>query len=135
MLYKSTGTIKSEIVESYGPRLILEIDQGLIDYYFSLIPKYVYPRRQKYKAHISVVRKEIIEPEYINTFNKLNNNQIDFYYSPIIHFGEVYCWLNVFSTDLESLRKSLGLEVSSLYTLPPEGFKKCFHTTIANFKK
>jgi hypothetical protein len=28
----------------------------------------------------------------------------------------------------------LGLPVSSEYTLPPEGFVKCFHMTIGNFK-
>jgi hypothetical protein len=85
-----------------------------------------------YPAHISVVRKEV--PPVLSAWEKYQNEPINFNYSPEIHFGSVYIWLNVFSTELEAIRRELGLPVSSQYTLPPEGFVKCFHCSIGNFK-
>lgn len=127
LLHKSNGILR------YHPnKLIVEVDQGINDYYRKLIPKWIKTNKQMYAAHISVVRKEI--PPNMQYWGKYDGDEVEFYYENIIRFGTVYCWLNVFSTRLEEIRLELGLPVSSMYTLPPEGFAKCFHTTIGNFK-
>jgi hypothetical protein len=70
----------------------------------------------------------------MEVWGKYEGQEIDFSYENVIHSGTVYYWLNAFSTKLEEIREELGLPVSSQYTLPPEGFVKCFHITIANQK-
>jgi len=40
--------------------LILEVDQGLSDFYFSTIPKSIGLKKQFYSAHVSVVRNVIV---------------------------------------------------------------------------
>lgn len=132
MLYQSTGIIKYEIVD-IGFKLFVEVDQQLADYYRKLIPKYQYVTRQRYGAHISVIRYE--EPPNIEYWGKYEGQEIDFFYDSDIKFGKVYYWLNAFSKKLEEVRLELGLPVSSPYTLPPDGFDKCFHITIGNTKE
>jgi hypothetical protein len=130
-LYKSTGILKYN-QELENCKLILQIDQGIYDFYYSLIPKCLYAQRQMYSAHISVVRKEI--PPNLDKWGKYENETITFYYENKIHFNSTYLWLNCFSTQLEKIRTELGLEITSSYTMPPDGFNKCFHITLANFK-
>lgn len=114
-------------------KLIVEVDQAIADYYRSLLPKYKKPNPQKYKAHISVVRKEI--PVNLEAWGIHEGEEVEFFYDPGVKFGTVYCWLNVWCKRLEEVRRELGLPVNSPYTLPPEGFEKCFHCTIGNYKK
>lgn len=130
-LFKSVGTLR------YGYKggdynLVVDVDQGLADYYRSLIPKSISFNRQKYPPHISVVRKEV--PINLDLWGKYNGHEIEFVYSNVIRWGQVYYWLDVFSTRLEEIRLELGLPVSSQYTLPPDGFVKCFHCSLCNRK-
>ena len=113
-------------------KLIVEADQGISDFYRALIPKYYYAKPQKYPAHISVVRKEV--PVNLENWGKYEGEKIEFFYQSYIHIGTVYFWLNVFCCRLEEIRLELGLPVDSPYTLPPEGFNKCYHMTIGNKK-
>ena len=129
-LFKSTGVLRY----SDDFRLALEVDQGISDFYRSLLPKSVERNKPRWPAHITVVRQEKEKPVHTQYWRKYDNQSVDFYYSPIVHEGKVYYWLNAFCTDLEQIRAELGLPVVSQYTLPPEGFKKCFHITIANMK-
>lgn len=131
MLYESKGIFKYSIVD-IGYRLVIEADQGLADYYRKLIPKYKEVQRQKYHAHISVVRHEV--PINLEIWGKYENQEVEFVYDSDIKYGKVYYWLNVFSKKLEEVRTELGLPVSSQYTLPPSGYIKCFHLTIGNSK-
>ena len=131
-LFDSFGTLKYFLHEGKY-KLILEVDQQLADFYFNLIPDYVDVNRQKYPAHVSVVRNEI--PVNLDEWGKYEGKEIEFIYSNYVNEGTVYFWLNVFSKDLEKIRLELGLPVNSIYTLPPEGFVKCFHMTIGNKKK
>jgi hypothetical protein len=117
---------------SYG--LTVQVDQGISDFYRSLIPKYYDWQQQKYPAHITVVRIHKEVPKNLEHWGKYNNKKIKFAYSGMIHDGTVYWWLNAFSTELEDIRLELGLPVRSEYTLPPEGFTKCFHITLSNKK-
>lgn len=131
VIYPATGILHYSRGD-FGHRLVVNVDQQISDYYRSLIPKYISVNRQRYAAHISVVRKET--PIHLELWGKYEAQEVEYFYSPMIHFGKVYCWLNVFSQRLEEIRLELGLPVSSEYTLPPEGFVKCFHMTLGNMK-
>jgi len=126
-MYSSTGILRY----SQNPyKLVVEADQGIADFYRSLIP--FKTNKPLYPAHISVVRKE--EPVNVDLWGKHEGVEINFYYSGEIIFGQVYVWLNVFCTTLEGVRVELVLPSVSKYTKPPEGFFDCFHLTVANFK-
>ena len=131
MLYKANGILRYSVVD-VGYKLIVEVDQGLADYYRALIPKYKEVNRQRYGAHISVVRKEV--PPNLEKWGEYEGEEIEFWYDNTIHNGQVYWWLNCFSKRLEEVRTELGLPVSSLYTRPPDSFVKCFHLTLGNVK-
>lgn len=125
---------KSDGILHYGStKLIVKVDPGIAYFYRSLIPKSIDIDPQKYKPHISVVRNET--PVNMENWGKYENEKVEFSYSPIIHNGQVYWWINVFSIELEEIRLELGLPVSSQYTQPPDGFIKCFHITLGNCKR
>lgn len=130
-MYKSTGILRYATGNA-GVKLIVEVDPGITAFYKSLIPKYYVANPQKYAPHISVVRKEL--PPRMDVWGKYEGQPVDFYYDGIVREGTVYWWLDTYSVKLEEIRLELGLPVSSPYTLPPEGFSKCFHTTLANKK-
>jgi hypothetical protein len=132
MLYESVGTLNYKHEEGYGYRLVVDIDPEISRYYRSLIPKWHSFNSQMYSPHISVVRHET--PARLEFWEKYQGDAIQFVYSNVIQRGEVYWWLNVFSKKLEEIRIELGLPVDSPYTRPPDGFEKCFHTTLANSK-
>lgn len=133
MLFKSVGILKYESARAYDYKLALYADQGISDFYRSMIPKWIaVPKPQMYPAHISIVRKEV--PQNLEFWGKYEGERVEFYYENEVKFGKVYCWLNCFCNRLEEIRSELGLPVDSPYTLPPEGFYKCFHMTIGNFK-
>lgn len=126
-LFKSTGTLR------YGEtKLVLDVDQGIVDYYLSLIPKTIRTNRQMYAAHISVVRNESPNMEL---WRKYDEEQIEFQYSNIVHNGTVYYWLNAWCKRLEEIRRELGLVVDEIYTEPPCGFVKTFHISLGNTKE
>ena len=132
VLYRSVGTLHYDRTQDGGYKLIVQIDQEISDYYRSLIPKWIDARPQMYRAHVSVVRKEV--PPNLDYWGVYEGEKVEFWYSPIVHNGKFYYWLNVFCLRLEEIRLELGLPVRSEYTIPPCGFTKCFHTTLANNK-
>jgi hypothetical protein len=133
-LYKGKGVLRyfqeENIPNQY--KLIVLTDQGIADFYRSLIPKYIYIKPQFYPAHISVVRKET--PINIDFWGKYEDEEINFEYSNEIKNGTVYWWINVFSKRLEEIRLELGLSIKEEYTMPPYGYKKTFHMTLGNVK-
>jgi len=129
-LFQSTGTLQY----SKDWRLVLRVEQDLADYYRSLIPKWMPCQRPRWSAHITVVRQTKETPVHKENWWKYDGDVVDFIYSPFIHQGAVYYWLNVFSKRLEKIRQELGLPFYSQNALPPEGFKKYFHCTIGNLK-
>lgn len=131
-MYTSVGTIHYSKNDHVGFKLFVSVDFNLAAYYRHLIPKYIDVQPQMYKPHISVVRKEI--PNNIEHWGKYEGEKVNFEYENIVRFGTVYCWLNCFCVQLEKIRAELGLSISSQYTQPPEGFQKCFHITLGNFK-
>lgn len=131
-LFKSSGPLRYRIGQDGGYSLRVEVDQGISDFYRSLIPKWIKTNSQMYPAHISVVRKEV--PVNLEFWGKHEGEEVEFVYSNEIHHGTVYWWLNAFSKRLEEVRIELGLPVSSQYTRPPDSWIKCFHITIGNMK-
>lgn len=131
MLYKSTGILQYAKGQHFY-KLVANINQDITDYYFSLVPKYIDIKRQMYPAHISIVRKEV--PLILEAWERHAGASIQFSYSNEIWFSEKYMWLNCWSEEMEQLREELGLPNIERFTVPPNGFKKTFHTTIGNFK-
>ncbi len=133
-LFWSKGTLKyNEPGGEYGYRLVVEIDPEITNYYRALIPRHIKLNRQMYPPHVSVVRKEVPpNPEF---WGKYEGEEIDFMYDNAIQSGTVYWWLNCFSKRLEDIRLELGLLVDSPYTKPPEGYAKCWHSTLGNLKE
>lgn len=133
-LFKSSGQLNCEYIEGYGYKAYVEVDKDISRYYRSLIPKWIKTNSQAYSPHITIVRNEV--PVNLDVWQNYTNSKevIEFEYENIVHSGTVYFWLNCFSKRLEEIRLEMGLPVSSQYTLPPAGFIKCFHCTIANCK-
>lgn len=130
-MHTSIGNLRYSQAD-YGYKLIVEVDQGISEYHRALLPKWIDSNRQKYPAHISVVRHEV--PPNLGLWGSHEGEEVEFNYTHEIFFGQVYCWLNVFCKKLEQIRLELGLPVSSQYTRPPNGYLKCFHLTLGNFK-
>jgi hypothetical protein len=80
------------------------------------------------------VRPEKEAPVNLEHWGKYEGEPLTFLYEPYVYEGTVYYWLNIWCVRLEEMRRELGLPVVSQFTLPPEGFTKCFHCTIANKK-
>lgn len=113
----------------YGPgiRVIAEVDQGLSEYYRSLIPKYLNVKPQKYKAHITIVRTGIETPLNMEYWGKREGERIRFTYEPVVQHDERYFWLNAQSDDIGKIRQELGLPVY-------RNNRNEYHITIANVK-
>ena len=131
-MYWSSGKLKYE--DGSGFRLVVEVNEELADYYFSLIPKYLRPRRPRWKPHGTVVRPEKEIPPRTSKWGDHEGEVVSFMYDPYLFSDDQYVWIDLWCNRLEVIREELGLPNVSRYTLPPSGFVKCFHCTIANFK-
>jgi len=132
ILYQAKG--KLHYSTSNGYKLIVECEQDIADMYRALVPKYYYLQRQRYPAHITVVRSYKEIPLNMEPWGKYDGEVIEYYYEPFIRIGTAYMWLNILCKRLEEIRYELGLPIRSEYTQPPEGFSKYFHMTIGNIK-
>lgn len=132
-MYQSSGPLRYFRGPHGGYKLIVEVDQGIVDYYRRLMPWWLRPKPQMYPAHISVVRKET--PPTISAWGKYEGEVVEFVYTNEVYSGTVYYWLNVFSVRLEEIRLELGLSLEERYTQPPAGFKKTWHITLGNQKQ
>jgi len=108
-------------------KLIVEVDQEIQNYYRNLIP--IKTNRQKYPAHITVMRGE--NPNHF--INIINNQIIYFWYYGFIHENEKYFWINVHCPKLKDIRQLIGLNPEHTLSKPPDS-SNCFHITIANKK-
>jgi hypothetical protein len=134
-MFSSIGTLHYDPKRQEGGfyKLTAAIDPEITRYYRALVPRSVRLNPQLYAPHISVVRREV--PPKMENWKKHEGEEIEFFYDGYIHNDETYFWLNIFCVSLEEIRTELGLPVSSPYTLPPDGFNKCFHSTIGNTKR
>jgi hypothetical protein len=121
-MFASKGTLRY-----FGhDKLILQIDKGLVDYYFSLIPKYYPKQRQKFFAKITVVRTNVERPDPKH-WRKYEGERVTFTYDPYIYLDNDYWLLKAYSHRLCEIRRQLGLPS---YRYPYQ----FFHITIANQK-
>lgn len=125
-MYESTGTLKY-----FTQSASVLIDPDIYFYYRSLIPQAKRPPNgQRYPAHISVVRRQ--KPTNPSVWGKYEGRLVKFHYENVVRFGTIYCWLNVYSTELEEIVNELGLPPPNpIYN--PDG-RRCFHITLGNFK-
>ena len=112
-------------------KLILQVDQGISDFYRSMIPRYYHVQKPRYPAHISIIREEQIQN--IHTLDTYNLTDVDFFYNTYIQNDDTYWWLNVSCCKLNMIRCELGLQEWSVLCRPPDGSNH-FHITIANTK-
>jgi len=127
-MFYSTGIIKYDT--SDGPWVTVGIDQEILNYYYSLIPKYYHVFKPRWKAHVTVVRPE--ENTVINRFWESRQSHIaKFVYDPTILWENGFWWFNLWSNEMDQIRLELGLSIKSRITIPPAGYTKCFHCTIA----
>jgi hypothetical protein len=118
---KSVGTLR------YGPgiRLVVEADDGIAEYYRSLLPKAAGVKPQRYGVHISVVRKET--PPIMDAWGRHEGQSVEFEYQNLVVNDEKYYWLDVRCQRLEEVRVELGLS-------PRPWWKNYFHLTVGNVK-
>jgi len=128
MVFNSKGILR------YGPgiRAIVEVDQGISDFYRKLIPKYNYVQSQMYAAHITVVRTGKETPTNMSAWGKYEGQEIPFTYDNQVYSDKTYWYLNVQSDRIGDIREELGLPRFRLGELGAD--RKSYHITIANSK-
>jgi hypothetical protein len=127
-MFKSQGRLQY----SQDPvKLIVQVDPGIAYFYRALIPKYLRVKGQAYPPHISVVRKVI--PPNMEVWGKYEGQKVEFEYDTYVFNDSTYYWLNVWSYDLEAVRKELGLKPFGDVTESPDKRHR-FHLTLGNTK-
>ncbi len=134
--HSATGILKYFEAENHY-NLVAEVDQGIVEFYRSLIPKYLGVNKPRYKAHITVVRSYKEVPKDFTAWKKHQGETINFKYNSYIHNNtnqdnKMYYWLNALSIDLEDIREELGLTNQFFNDELPKGYKKFFHITLGN---
>lgn len=126
-MFDSRGIIKYDT--SDGNRVAVSVEQSIGDYYYSLIPKFYRALKPRWSAHVTVVSPidEIINWDKWG----IREGQIaNFVYDPTIKYENNYWWFNLWSIEMEDIRKELGMSIKSRITIPPPVYSKCFHCTL-----
>lgn len=114
-------------IRYYDDYVVCEISQGIVDFYFSLIPKAWYPKSQANRAHITVSRLGKERPN--KRFWKYRNGDlVDFFYDSYVYFSHPYFFLKAQSEDIMEIREKLSLPQ---YRHP----YNCYHISIGNVKE
>jgi hypothetical protein len=111
--------------------LVVDVDPEIVEYARSLVPKAVRLNRQKYAAHITVVRNEV--PPNMAAWRAHEGEIVQFEYSPNVYNDQLYYWLGATCPRLREVRVELGLAEWSEFTRPPD-MADLFHITIGNLK-
>lgn len=120
-MYRTSFTV--HVYDNYAVGYIC---RDIVNYYYSLIPKYYYAARQKYPAHVTIVRRNV-ESVNLDKLRKYHGYRGLLEYDPTCHIDNNYMWLNAYSTDIGKIRESLGLPE---YRYPFTSY----HITVGNFK-
>jgi len=127
-MYSSNGIVHYDTAEGHWCNV--SVNQQLADYYYSLIPKSLRVVRPRWKAHVTVVRPED-NPTNLENWGKHEGEIVPFVYDPTILYEGGFWWFNLWCVTMEDIRKEIGLSIKSRITIPPPGYSKCFHCTIA----
>jgi hypothetical protein len=122
MWFASKGVLK------YGPgnRAVMNVDQGIADFYLALVPAWVGACHQRYRAHVSFVRH--IQPPDMSAWGKHDGECVDFEYNSEVSSDATYLWLDVRCPRLIEVRVELGLP-------PYPSWRNGYHLTIGNLKE
>ena len=132
-MIKLTGKLHYDHTPEYGFRLVLEICPGIPMFYRWLIPKWFSVNGLRAKAHITVVRRE--KPANLKAWGKYEGEIVEYEYDPDLQTdGKLYWWLNCYSHRLEEIAEELGMAPFVNFTRPAKGYRKVWHTTVANMK-
>jgi hypothetical protein len=114
-------------------RCIVLVDDGIAQFYRSLIPKSQKWMKPMYRTHITVVRtgKETVSD---NLWGYGDGMTVNFTYDPYVWIGKVYIYLDAYSDDLKKVRVNLGLSPLRMPHPSMTDARECFHITIANMK-
>lgn len=129
--FQARGPLRYSRPEDGSYKLIVEVDNGIVQLARALVPKAVRLNVQRYAPHISVVRREV--PVHKDVWGSHEGEIVEFFYSPIAFNDDSYYWILAFSEKLHEVRVELGLERLSEYSRPPDG-TDAFHITIGNLK-
>lgn len=114
-------------LQYYSDYCVAYVDQGIVDFYRSLIPKAYKPNPQMWPAHITVSRKRIECPPNKEVWKKYEGQSVRFTYSNEIHTDGIYYWLNTWSDEIGRIREELGLDY---YRQPFNSY----HLSLGNLK-
>jgi hypothetical protein len=108
--------------------LVLEVDQGILDYYYHLLATSLptKPNKPRYPAHITIINSTENYPKPF--ISPILTNKVAFQYSPEVQFHNNYYFLAVQPhPDFITIRKAYNLGVCF-------DKEKGYHITIANIK-
>ncbi len=132
MTHKTVGVMHYD-----RARAVVWVDQGIADFYRSLIPKSKGVQSQAQKAHITVVRatsqKQIEAPTNVEAWGKYEGERIPFEYDPEIKFDSPYWFLEAWSERIGDIREELGLPRFRHTDLAKPPYKS-YHITLGNIK-
>ena len=134
-MFSSVGNLEFRLFDKYELVRVM-IDDEIVNYYRSLLPKWIKANRSRHQPHISVIRNEVIPNQ--NKWNHLKKSypywiEINFEYDNFIYEDGTYFWLQVRAPALERFRTDLGLPAHSAITRSPDG-QHDFHITLGNKK-
>jgi hypothetical protein len=131
-MFSSTATIQYRN-DPDGPWVTAWMDQGILDYYFTFIPKCHRVSKPRWKAHATVIRPED-KPNIEKSWGKYEGDKINLLYDPYLWVDDErkIWWFNLWSEEMDKIRVEMECSIVSRITKPPRpGYKKCFHCTIA----
>ena len=106
------------------------VDDGISQYYRSLLPKALYVQSPMRPAHVSIMR--LFEECNRKNWGKYGGQSIVVEYEPGIQTDGLYYWLDCWSDEVGFIRRSLGLSTFR----ENDGYSDygCYHITIGNTK-
>lgn len=125
MISKKKLLFTSASIRVYSRWAVAYIDQGIVDFYLSLIPKARYVTRQRWPAHLTVIRKD--KEEFTIQIKKYDGCAVEVKYSTDIIYQEPYYFLNAWSDEIGKIRESVGMPA---YREPYSSY----HITLGNVK-
>ncbi|TRO54806.1 hypothetical protein E2P64_08360 [Candidatus Bathyarchaeota archaeon] len=131
-MFKSTANITYQ-KDKRGIWITAYACHDLVNYYWTLIPKRYRVVRPRWPAHVTIVRPEDNTPLPLakKYWEKHGGRKIGFIYDPFLIEEKGIWWFNLWSREMETIRKELKLPTKSRITVPPPGYCKTFHCTIA----
>lgn len=114
-------------VEMTQHKIVALIDEGIVEFYYNMIPAHFIARRSLYRPHITIVRTGKEKCDF-DVAQKFEGRAVKFEYDGIIKFDTPYFYLEVWSEEIGKIRQELGLPKFR------NGFQ-CYHITIANVKE